>query len=148
MNQSSTIKLFFRHSPTTESIRNQQFIFRLRLPPARNVHTRDHYNGEQSFNDVFAEKCTGEYNEQIQEALDHIDGIESRLHSASGLVKKTYPLDPNNLTESYFGQLERAVEEFCRDERLVTAFDRVFEDSYETVFDMKPEGEFPGRLPE
>ncbi|ERG93772.1 PD-(D/E)XK nuclease family protein [Haloquadratum walsbyi] len=148
VNQSSTIKLFFRHSPTIESIRNQQFIFRLRLPPARNVHTKDHHDGEQSFNDVFAEKCTGEYNEQIQEALDHIDGIESRLHSASGLVKKTYPLDPNNLTESYFGQLERAVEEFCRDERLVTAFDRVFEDSYETVFDMKPEGGFPGPLPE
>jgi hypothetical protein len=146
LNQSSTIKLFFRHSPTTESLRNQQLIFRLRLPPARNVHTNSHHD-ERSFNDVFAENCTGEYNQQIQDALDSIDDHDSRLSSASALVKKTYPLDPNNLTESYFGQLERAVEEFCCNEEFVTVFNQVFEDTYRTVFDMEPAEKFPEPLP-
>jgi len=146
LNQSSAIKLYFRHSPTTESLRNQQLIFRLRLPPARNVHTNNHHD-DRSFNDVFAENCTVEYNEQIQDALVSIDAHDSRLGSASALVKKTYPLDPNNLTESYFGQLERAVEEFCCNEAFVTVFNQVFEDAYRTVFDMEPAGEFPEPLP-
>lgn len=39
---SSTIQVFYRHSPTTELLRNQALRFRLRLPPARNVHTDEH----------------------------------------------------------------------------------------------------------
>jgi hypothetical protein len=57
-------------------------------------------------------------------------------------------LDPSNLTESYFGQLKRAVGEFCCNEKFVVAFNQVFEDSYEAVFEMKPDGDFPAPLPE
>ena len=140
LNQSSTIKLFFRHSPTTESLRNQQLTFRLRLPPARNVHTEPHNDG-QSFNDMFAEKCTGKYNDEIHEAVNPIGVDEIKLGAASTLVEKTYPLDPHNLTGSYFEQLERAVEEFCCSSDLVVVFNNVFEEAYEQVFDKEPNGE-------
>lgn len=140
LNQSSTIKLFFRHSPTTESLRNQQLTFRLRLPPARNVHTEPHNDG-QSFNDMFAEKCTGKYNDEIHEAVNPIGVDEIKLGAASALIKKTYPLDPHNLTGSYFEQLERAVREFCCNRDLVVVFNNVFEEAYEQVFDKDPSGE-------
>lgn len=140
LNQSSTIKLFLRHSPTTESLRNQQLTFRLRLPPARNVHTEPHHDG-QSFNDMFAEKCTGKYREEIHEAVNLIGVDDIKLGTASALVEKTYPLDPNNLTGSYFEQLERAVEEFCCSSDLVVVFNNIFEEAYEQVFDKEPNGE-------
>jgi len=145
LNQSSTIKLYFRHSPTTESLRNQQLIFRLRLPPSRNVHTENHHDG-QSFNDVFAEKCTGEYNEDIQDVLDLIGVDDIKLGTASALVEKTYPLDPHNLTESYFNQLEQAVGEFCCNEEFVAIFNDVFEDAYKIVFDRTLDGTPPKAL--
>jgi hypothetical protein len=143
LNQSSTIKLFFRHSPTTESLRNQQLVFRLRLPPARSVHTENHHNG-QSFNDVFAEKCMGEYNEKIQGVLDS-DIDKLKLEAASTLVEKTYSLD-SNLTESYFDYLEQAVKDFCCNEDFVAVFNEVFEDTYEVVFDTIPDGSSPDAL--
>lgn len=147
LDRSSTIKLYFRHSPTTESLRNRQLSFRLRLPPARNVHTEGIHDG-QSFNDVFAEYCTGEYNEQIQEALDEIGVDDSRLGSASALVVKHYQLDPQNLTGSYFDQLERAINEFCCAENsLLGPINDVFEQTYQDVFGKAPAGEFPGYLP-
>lgn len=144
---SSTIKLYYRHSPTTDSLRNQTLIFRLRLPPARNVHTEKRLDG-QSFNDVFAEKCTSEYNARLQESIETIGVDDARLGSASALVEKHYQLDPYNLTGSYFEQLEHAVDEFCSaDNGLLVTINEVFEQTYQEVFGEPPEGEFPGTLP-
>jgi hypothetical protein len=90
---------------------------------------------------MFAEKCTGEYREEIHEAVNLIGVDDIKLGTASALVEKTYPLDPNNLTGSYFEQLERAVEEFCCSSDLVVVFNNVFEEAYEQVFDKEPNGE-------
>lgn len=144
---SSTIKLYFHHSPTTDHLRKQTLAFRLRLPPARKVH-REEFNGGRSFNDVFTERCSTEYVDRIRDSLNSVDDVEFRLGSASTLVEKEYPLDPNNLTGSYFEQLDRAVSEFCSDRsELVEVINQVFEDSYLDVFDEEPEGDFPGYLP-
>lgn len=147
LDRSSTIKLYFRHSPTTESLRDQRLTFRLRLPPARNVHTEKRYDG-QSFNDVFAEYCTTEYEERIRASLEPVGVDDVRLGSASTLVEKHYQLDPHNLTGSYFEQLERAVDEFCCFETgLLVTINEVFERTYRDVFGAEPDGEFPGSLP-
>lgn len=147
LDRSSTIKLYFRHSPTTESLRDQQLTFRLRLPPARNVHTEKLHDG-QSFNDVFADKCTSEYDERLNDALESIDVDERRLGSASALVEKHYELNPHNLTGSYFEQLEKAIDEFCCTETdLLVTINEVFEQTYQAVFGEKPAGDFPGPLP-
>lgn len=146
---SSTIKLFFRHSPTTESLRDRRLTFRLRLPPARNVHTEKRHDG-QSFNDVFAAYCTSEdeYKTELRESVDDLNVDNSRFETASALVGKEYPLDPQNLTGSYFEQLERAVEEFCcTDTALLETINQVFEKTYRDVFGEEPAGDFPGALP-
>ncbi|MFC6718929.1 PD-(D/E)XK nuclease family protein [Natrialbaceae archaeon GCM10025810] len=144
----STIQLYYRHSPTTTHLRDQILSFRLRLPPKRNVHTAKRHAG-QSFNDIFTEKCTAEYAESIQRSLEEIDVDELRLGSASALVVKNYQLDPHNLTESYFEQLDTAVSDFCTDRsefsRLING---VFEETYREVFGKRPTGEFPGELRE
>jgi hypothetical protein len=148
LNQSSTIKLYFRHSPTTDSLRNRAFTFRLRLPPSRNVHTEQQQNNK-SFNDVFTEKCTTEYETQLTDALAQIGADDGgiRMGSASALAVKTYDLDPQNVAASYFSQLDTAVEEFCTDNTdLLKIINDVFEDSYREVFGEKPEGEPPGYL--
>lgn len=148
LDRSSTIKLYFRHSPTTDSLRNQTLTFRLRLPPARNVHTEKRH-GNQSFNDVFTEKCTTEFADRLDRTLDSMDVDKTRLGSASTLIEKRYPLDPNNIASSYFEQLDIAVEEFCtQDDGFLDLINAVFEDTYTVVFDKEPEGEFPGALPE
>lgn len=147
LNRSSTIKLYFRHSPTTKSLRNRRLSFRLRLPPSRNVHTEKRHNG-RSFNDLFTKKCTTEYRDRIHESLETLDVDESRLGSASTLVAKNYQLDPHNLTGSYFEQLERAIDEFCCAENdLLIAINEVFEQSYQEVFGEEPTGDFPAYLP-
>lgn len=147
LNQSSTIKLYFRHSPTTDSLRNQTLAFRLRLPPARKVHIEDHH-GDRSFNDVFAENCTSEYANQLDHALDSLDLDEDRLGSASALVEKHYPLDADNIVGSYFEQLDIAVHEFCSNgNEFLEIINEVFEETYMTVFGEEPAGEFPGHLP-
>lgn len=147
LNQSSTIKLYFRHAPTTDTLRNQTLTFRLRLPPARNVHTNTQDSGK-SFNDVFAEKCTSEYADRLDNAAAGLSVDTSRLGSASALVEKTYPLDPQNLANSYFDQLDTAVEEFCSSENeLLVTINEIFETTYRDVFGKEPVGEFPGYLP-
>lgn len=147
LDRSSTIKLYYRHSPTTESLRNRRLTFRLRLPPARNVHTEKRHDG-QSFNDVFAEKCTTEYEGRIHDSLETIGVDERRLGSASALVEKNYQLDPHNLTGSYFEQLERAVDEFCSAETgFLVTINEVFEQTYREVFGEEPAGDFPRYLP-
>lgn len=146
LDRSSTVQVFFRHSPTTELLRKQTLRFRLRLPPARNVLTEKRHEG-QSFNDLFAEKCTGEYAEQIHEALHEIGVDDARLGSASALAVKDYQLDPDNLAGSYFKQLDTAVHEFCSPHsELPIVINDVFEDVYRTVFGKKPRGEFSGCL--
>jgi hypothetical protein len=148
LDRSSTIKLYFRHTPTTDSLRNQTLTFRLRLPPARNVHLEEQTNG-RSFNEVFIEKCTDEYAEQLNDATDTIGADASRLGSASTLVAKKYQLDPDNLANSYFKQLDTAVSEFCSTENeLLPTINEVFETTYWEVFGKEPVGEFPGYLPE
>lgn len=147
LDRRSTIQLYFRHSPTTTHLRDRVLSFRLRLPPQRNVHTEARVEG-QSFNDVFTKTCVAE-SERLQRSLEAVDVDEFRLDSASALVVKNYPLDPHNLTESYFEQLDNAVSEFCTER---TDFPRLineaFEEAYQTVFDKNPAGTFPGELPE
>lgn len=146
LNSRSTIKLYYRHSPTTDALRNQVLRFRLRLPPHRNVHTEEQDRGH-SFNEVFTEKCTSK--DSITEALDEIGIDDSRLGSASALAAKTYQLDPDNLVGSYFDQLDTAVAEFCTARNgLPTIFNDVFTETYREVFGEEPDGEFPGCLPE
>lgn len=146
LGQSSTIKLYYRHAPTTDALRNRTLTFRLRLPPARDVHTEPRADG-RSFNEVFAEHCTSTYNEQLQAALDTIGVDDARLGSASALVEKQYPLDVTNLAGSYFEQLELAVDEFCSaDSGLSTTINEVFEESYREVFGDGPDGAFGGPL--
>lgn len=146
LNSTSTIQLFYRHSPTTELLRNQTLRFRLRLPPARNVHTETQDSG-RSFNTLFAEKCLSTYNDRIHDALTKIGVDDIRLGSASALVVKDYPLDPNNLVGSYFDQLDTAVSEFCGPHsELPIVMNDVFEEVYQDVFDEDPIGEFLGGL--
>ena len=146
LNDSSTIQVFYRHSPTTELLRNQTLRFRLRLPPARNVHTNEQDSGH-SFNTLFAEKCTGDYADQIDGALKTINADDVRLNNASALVVEDYPLDPDNLVGSYFQQLDTAINEFCTARSgLPNVINGVFEDVYRTVFDEEPAGEFSGCL--
>lgn len=147
LDRSSTIKLYFRHSPTTESLRDRRLTFRLRLPPSRNVHTEKLHDG-QSFNDVFAEKCTTEFGARLRDALEPIGVDERRLGSASALVEKHYQLDPHNLTRSYFDQLENAIDEFCCAENdLLVTINEIFEQTYQDIFGEDPAGDFPGHLP-
>lgn len=146
LDRSSTIKLYFRHSPTTDSLRNQTLTFRLRLPPARNVHTEKRHDN-RSFNEVFAEKCTSEYADRLNDATDRIGVDDTRLGSASALVEKNYQLDSHNLAESYFDQLDTAVNEFCSDKNdLLVIINEVFETTYREVFGKEPTGEFQGYL--
>lgn len=140
LDRSSTIRLYFRHSPTTELLREQTFTFRLRLPPQRNVHT----SGNPSFNTIFTKKCE-QQKERIVDALGP-DFVYS-MNSAAALVSKDYPLDTNNLTESYVEQLDIAVSECCCNDEFVHLINEIFEESYLERFAKEPEGRFPGPLP-
>lgn len=142
----STVALYFRLPPTTEHLRNQELSFRLRLPPQRNVHKRT-FEGDGSFNTVFTEKCTGEYEEEIRAELEKLDVDEINLGRASALFTKNYDLDPENLVSSYFARVTTAVDEFCSEStQLLALVNSVFEASYEDVFGEPPAGEFPGAL--
>lgn len=146
LNQSSTIELFYRHAPTTDHLRNQRLVFRLRLPPARDVHTESPRGG-QSFNELFAEKCTSVYAERIEDAVEVINPDDVRLGSASALVQKEYQLDAGDLAGSYFNQLSIAVREFCTAESgLTDIMNEAFEDTYRDVFGEAPAGEYGGNL--
>ncbi len=146
LDSDSTIRLYFRHSPTTDSLRNRTLTFRLRLPPQRHVHTTP--QGDcQSFNDEFTSLASTEYAGRLDDALKPIGVDKTRLSSASALCSKEYPLDPQNLAGSYLGQLDAAVREFCVDNpELLTVLNEVFEQTYQTVFETEPTGEFPGPL--
>jgi len=143
----STIGLYFLIPPTTEHLRNRELSFRLRLPPQRKVHKQT-FDGDRSFNAVFTEKCTGEYNEEIRAELQKLDVDEIKLGRASALFIKSYELDPENVVSSYLAQVTTAVDEFCSERsQLVTLMNAVFEASYEEVFGEPPDGEFLGPLP-
>jgi hypothetical protein len=142
----STIALYFRTPSTTEHLRNRELSFRLRLPPQRKVHKQT-FEGDGSFNAVFTEKCTGEYEEEIHAELEKLDVDEIRLGRASALFTKNYDLDPENLVSSYFAQVTTAVNEFCSESsQLLMLMNSVFEASYEDVFGEPPAGEFSGTL--
>ncbi len=143
----STIALYFRIPPTTGNLRNQELSFRLRLPPQRKVHKRT-FEGDGSFNAVFTEKCTGEYEEEIRTELEKLDVDEINLGRASALFIKNYDLDPEKLVSSYFAQVTTAVDEFCSESpKLLTLMNSAFEESYEEVFgELPPAGEFSGTL--
>lgn len=144
----STIQVFYRHSPTTDLLRNRTLRFRLRVPPARNVHT-DKQDSGHSFNEQFAKKCTTEYKNKIHKEAHAIGADDTRLGSASALVVKDYPLDPDNLVESYFRKLDTAIDEFCGVQSdLPNVINEVFEEVYWTVFGEEPMSEFSGRLSE
>jgi hypothetical protein len=95
----STIALFFRIPSTSEHLRNQELSLRLRLPPQRKVQTKT-FEGDGSFNAVFTEKCTGEYEEEIRAELKKLDVDEIKLGTASALFTKIYDLDPEKLVSS------------------------------------------------
>lgn len=142
----STIALYFRIPSTPEHLRNRELSFRLRLPPQRKVH-KQVFEGDGSFNAVFTERCTGEYEEEIRVELEKLDVDEINLGKASALFTKNYDLDSRNLVSSYFSQVNTAVDEFCsEDSRLLTLMNSVFEESYEDVFGEPPDGEFSGPL--
>jgi hypothetical protein len=146
LSSDSTIRLYFRHSPTTDSLRNRTLTFRLRLPPQRHVHTTPQGDG-QSFNDEFTSLASSEYAGRLEDALKPLSVDETRLDSASTLCSKGYPVDPQNLAGSYFEQLDAAVREFCVDNpELLAVLNEVFEQTYQTVFQTEPAGEFPGPL--
>jgi hypothetical protein len=146
LNRDSTIRLYFRHSPTTDSLRNRTLTFRLRLSPHRDVHTTPQGDG-QSFNDLFTSLATTEYAGRLDDALATIDIDKTRMGSASALCYKEYPLDPQNLAGSYLEQLDSAVREFCVDNpELLTLLNEIFEQTYQTVFETEPAGEFSGPL--
>lgn len=147
LNSRSTIQLFYRHSPTTDLLRDQILRFRLRLPPARNVHTQEQESG-QSFNNIFTEKCATTYAAEIEDVADNINADETKLTTASAIITKDYQLDRDNLANSYFQQLDRAVGEFCTDQNtLSTVINNAFEEAYREVFSQDPVGSFPGPLP-
>lgn len=142
----STIALYFQIPVTTEHLRNQELSFRLRLPPQRKIHKQT-FEGERSFNAVFAEKCTGEYRQEIRTELTKLEVDEIKLGSASTLFSKNYALDPENLTSSYIAQVTTAVNEFCSENsELLTLVNSVFEESYEDAFGEPPAGQFSGNL--
>jgi len=146
LDSDSTIRLYFRHSPMTDSLRNRTLTFRLRLPPQRHVHTTPQADG-RSFNDVFTSLASTEYAGRLDDALNPIGVDEARLGSASALCSKEYPLDPQNLAGSYLEQLGAAVRAFCVDNpELLTVLNEIFEQAYQTVFEVEPAGEFPGPL--
>jgi hypothetical protein len=96
---------------------------------------------------VFTSLATTEYAGRLDDALTAVGVDETRLGSASALCAKEYPLDPQNLAGSYLEQLDAAVREFCADDPvLLTVLNEVFEQTYRTVFDTEPAGEFPGPL--
>ena len=147
LDRDSKIILYFHHSPTTDHLRNQTLTFRLRLPPARNVHTEKR-NDDRSFNDVFTERCTTEYADRLTESLQSLNVDDDRLGSAASLVEKNYPLDPQHLVSSYLEQLDTALYEFCsRENEFLEIVNEVFEDTYRVVFEEDPAGAFPGYLP-
>ena len=62
---------------------------------------------------------------------------------------KNYPLDPQNLTSSYFSQLDNAVGDFCAEPSdFSRVINEVFEETYREVFGKEPAGEFSGGLRE
>lgn len=70
------------------------------------------------------------------------------MTSASALVTKDYQLDRNNLADSYFQQLDTAVEEFCTYQTTLSAvMNNIFEETYREVFNQEPAGGFSGPLP-
>lgn len=142
---SSSIHLYFRHSPTTEGLRDRQLSFRLRLPPQRIIHTKA-YEGDKSFNSTFISECSNEYRDAIEEALEGLEVDEIRLHSASSLFVKHYNLESPNLTDSYYEKLEQACDEFCMNEDLLDEVNDAFEDAYREVFGESPEGVRPDTL--
>ncbi|WP_227134605.1 PD-(D/E)XK nuclease family protein [Halorubellus salinus] len=143
-----TLELYYHLPPTTETLRNRQLAFHLRLPPQRKLHKRT-YEADHSFNNVFTEKASTDYEAKIRGALEEIDDVEIRLGSASTLFTKTYELDPENLVESYLDNATTAVEEFCTDNtELVSLMNTVFEESYEDVFEEAPVGDFSEALSE
>ena len=113
------------------------------------------FHDSQSFNDVFAAYCTGEdedetkeFKTKLPESVDALNVDKSKFGTASALVAKGHPLDPQNLTGSYFEQLESAVEEFCcTDTTLLETINDVFEQTYHDVFGKDPAGDLPGALP-
>jgi hypothetical protein len=142
----STVKLWFRHSPTTDVLRNGTLTFRLRLPPQRNAHITPQ-GDDRSFNDVFTEKCTSKYREDLNDELAHLGVDTSRLDSASALIEKSYPLDSHDIAASYFDQLDTAVDEFCSTHPdFLELINEAFEDAYQEVFGEAPAGNFPGPL--
>lgn len=77
--------------------------------------------------------------------VEKVDVDKTRLGSTSTLCSKEYPLDPQNLAGSYLEQLDSAVGQFCvNNPDLLTVLNEVFEQSYQTVFETEPVGEFPG----
>ena len=96
---------------------------------------------------MFTSLATTEYASRLDDAFAAVGVDETRLGSASALCAKEYPLDPQNLAGSYLEQLDSAVRQFCVNNfELLTVLNEVFEQTYQTVFETEPAGEFAGPL--
>ncbi len=137
--QDGSLEVFFVHSTTTDSLREGELKFRLRLPPQRNAHKKTNNFGK-SFNDLFEEKLN-ENREELKEVLKDPEGTDMSLSSAGAILSKRYDLKEEDLYQSYLRNLERGCDEFCRNEELIKIVNRCFEEAYQEAFGKKPIGE-------
>ena len=135
----NTMKIFFRHSPTTDQLREKELCFRLRLPPSRKVHINS-FHSEKSFNELFCEKLVAN-KKSLKRTLEDVRGTEFSLETASALIEKRYELDEKNLYNSYLKNLEKACKEFCENEELIEIVNECFEEAYREAFGKEPKGE-------
>ncbi len=135
----NTMKIFFRHYPTTDQLREKELSFRLRLPTGRILHINS-FNSEKCFNDLLCEKLVAN-KEAVKRSLKNVEGTEFSLGSAGALIEKRYELDEKNLYNSYLKNLERACEEFCENEELIEVVNECFEEAFREAFGKEPEGE-------
>jgi len=135
----NTMKIFFRHSPTTDHLREKELSFRLRLPPARKVQINE-FHSEKSFNELFCEKIVAN-KESLKRTIEDVRGKEFSLGTASALIKKRYELDEKNLYKSYLKNLEKGCEEFCENEDLIEIVNECFEEAFRESFGKEPTGE-------
>ncbi len=94
----NTMKIFFRHSPTTDQLREKELCFRLRLPSRRVVQINK-FHSDKSFNELFCEKLVAK-KERLKSTLEDVRGTEFSLGTSSALIEKRYELDEKNLYNS------------------------------------------------
>jgi len=135
------LEVFFTHSTTTNSLREGELKFRVRLPPQRREHKKTNNYGK-SFNDLFEGELY-DNRERLKDVLNDPDSTDLSFGTAGAVLSKKYELIEKNLYNSYLKNLEKACEEFCENEELIEIINECFESAYEEAFSEEPEGEKP-----